>query len=82
MDAPVLPRFTVGEVVQLLNACNVSPTQWKATCPACQAAGESLSIGIGRQNILLLRCSNGCTFRTILSALDLIRATAKAGSLC
>lgn len=45
--------------------------QWQALCPAHEDTSPSLSIGIGKDNRVLLKCHAGCALEAILSKLGL-----------
>ena len=57
----------------LAHLTEVRPTQrgWKACCPAHADRTPSLSIGLGEQGQVLLKCFAGCSFERIVEAMGL-----------
>ena len=48
------------------------PDRWRALCPAHDGKnGTSLSVGVGENGAVLLRCWNGCELEAVVSALGL-----------
>lgn len=48
-----------------------SGRQWSACCPAHADAHQSLGIGLGREDTVLLKCYAGCDTKAIVAALGL-----------
>lgn len=64
-------------VLSRLRGCHrtgTRPNQYAALCPAHEDSEQSLSVGIGDNGAVLLRCHRGCAFEAILSALKLTAA--------
>jgi hypothetical protein len=61
----------IDRVLGKLPGAKRSGSGWKACCPAHEDAHPSLSIGVGRDGQVLLRCHAGCTLEAVLAALGL-----------
>lgn len=62
----------INVVLDRLHGVRKSGSQWMARCPAHDDKHPSLSIAIGGDGRLLLRCHAGCRFEHILSELGLV----------
>lgn len=69
-------------VATLLNARKTSRGQWQSPCPAHNDLGEHLSIGAAKDDLLLMKCVEGCTFGQVIHVLNAIKATVEEGSPC
>ena len=58
-------------VLDRLKGVKKEGARWKALCPAHADRQPSLSVGVGRDRQVLLKCFAGCTFEQVLAALDL-----------
>lgn len=56
---------------RLQNVVEEKPGQWNATCPCHDDARNSLAIGIGENEKLLVHCHAGCTTSDLLGAVGL-----------
>ncbi|HVZ70935.1 MAG TPA: toprim domain-containing protein [Polyangia bacterium] len=63
--------MTAQEIVNRLERVAKSHDGWTARCPAHEDDRPSLSIGIGEDGRVLLRCFAGCQLDAILSALQI-----------
>ena len=45
--------------------------RWRSRCPSCGGNKSALSVGIGENDSVLLRCWKGCDVQAIVSALGL-----------
>lgn len=63
--------MTVTELLARLAKVKKQGTGWVACCPAHEDASPSLSVGIGKNDQILLRCFAGCTLDDILASLSL-----------
>ncbi len=61
-------------VLSLLKGVRKSTRGWIACCPAHQDRHPSLSIALGKDESVLLKCHAGCSFTTIVAALSLTPA--------
>jgi hypothetical protein len=64
----------VRHVLSRLEAVRHSGAGWVARCPAHEDHEPSLSVGIGREGMVLLHCFAGCAFPDIVAALDEVPA--------
>lgn len=64
----------VDHVLSLLKGVRKSISGWMACCPAHQDRHPSLSIALGKEDSVLLRCHAGCSFHAIVEALGLTPA--------
>jgi hypothetical protein len=62
---------TLGNVLANLKGVRPSLHGWKACCPAHADREPSLSIGLGEQGQVLLKCFAGCSLERILEAMGL-----------
>lgn len=62
---------TLERVLTRLNKVQKSLKGWIALCPAHDDQHPSLSIGLGKDGQVLLHCFAGCTFESIMQALNL-----------
>jgi hypothetical protein len=69
MDAAPIYR-----VLAKLPGAKRSGNGWRARCPAHEDEHPSLSVGVGRDGRVLLRCHAGCPLEAILAALGLSAA--------
>ncbi len=63
--------MTVDEVLRRLQSVKGGHGQWTARCPAHDDRHESLSISMGRDGRILLKCHAGCSVEKITGALNL-----------
>ena len=62
----------IDRVLARLEAVHSSGDQnWTARCPAHDDRNPSLSVGVGREGRVLLKCHAGCDHHSILEALEL-----------
>ncbi|MDA1185827.1 MAG: hypothetical protein O2930_14430 [Acidobacteria bacterium] len=62
----------IDRVLARLEAVHSSGDQnWIARCPAHDDRNPSLSVGVGREGRVLLKCHAGCDHHSILEALEL-----------
>ena len=59
------------QVLSHLKRVRTSERGWKACCPAHPDRTPSLSIGLGEQGQVLLKCFAGCSLERIVEALGL-----------
>src|SRR5579859_1820423 len=70
--APVqLSDTPVETVLTRLKGVRTSLHGWKACCPAHADREPSLSIGLGEQGQVLLKCFAGCSLERIVEAMGL-----------
>jgi len=62
------------DVLKLLDGVRPSGKGWTARCPAHEDRHASLSVGIGEEGRILLKCFAGCDAEAIVSALGLTLA--------
>src|SRR5947209_18684890 len=65
-DSPTLDR-----VLAQLKGVRTSLHGWRACCPAHADSEPSLSIGLGEQGQVLLKCFAGCSLERIVEAMGL-----------
>ena len=63
--------MTGEEIVNRLERVAKTHDGWKARCPAHEDDRPSLSVGVGEDGRVLLRCFAGCQLEAILAALRL-----------
>lgn len=69
---PVSADTPVGRVLSRLDVVSrVGPHQWKARCPFHEDRRPSLSVGLGRDGRVLLRCWAGCHWRDVVESMGL-----------
>lgn len=61
----------IDQVLGKLSAVRPHGDQWMAQCPAHDDRTSSLSVGIGRDGKILLKCFAGCPFDAILEKLSI-----------
>src|SRR5690349_13065955 len=61
----------IDRVLSVLTDAKKSNNGWIARCPAHDDAKASLSVAIGRNDRVLLKCHAGCTVSSVVSALGL-----------
>ena len=61
--------LTLGDVLARLDGVRKAPRGYFARCPAHDDREPSLSIDVGREGRLLLRCFGRCAFRDVLTAI-------------
>lgn len=61
--------MTVQEILERLDGVHKTGDQWIARCPAHADRKPSLSVGIGRDDRVLLTCHAGCSFEQVIAAL-------------
>jgi len=66
--------FALERVLSLLKGVRKSTRGWIACCPAHQDRHPSLSIALGKEESVLLKCHAGCSFDAIVEALGLTPA--------
>src|SRR5713101_909594 len=72
VQSPVQPASpTLENVLAHLKGVRTSLRGWKACCPAHADREPSLSIGLGEQGQVLLKCFAGCSLERILEAMGL-----------
>jgi len=59
------------EVLRRLKKCRKSKSGWTARCPAHDDRNNSLSIAVGRDGRVLMKCFAGCDFDRIVESLGL-----------
>ena len=64
----------LDRVLSLLKGVRKSTRGWIACCPAHQDRHPSLSIALGKEESVLLKCHAGCSFDAIVEALGLTPA--------
>jgi hypothetical protein len=64
-------KSPVETVLALLPDHRKSGKGWTARCPAHEDGRASLSVGVGKDGQVLLRCHAGCDFKDIVKALKL-----------
>ena len=62
------------DVLARLGPVKRSGSNWTAKCPAHDDTNPSLTVSVGAEGRVLLRCHRGCTYDEIVSALDLPRS--------
>src|SRR2546421_1419306 len=62
---------TLDHVLDQLKGVRTSLRGWKACCPAHADQQPSLSIGLGEQGQVLLKCFAGCSLERIVEAMGL-----------
>jgi putative DNA primase/helicase len=67
--------MTLADVLARLESLRPCSGRWVALCPAHPDKQRSLSIGIGSNGRLLLKCFAGCGFERIMAALGSRRVT-------
>ncbi len=63
---------TLDRVLAQLKGVRTSLRGWRACCPAHADSEPSLSIGLGEQGQVLLKCFAGCSLERIVEAMGLI----------
>ncbi|MBR1780050.1 MAG: AAA family ATPase [Oscillospiraceae bacterium] len=63
--------MTLSEILSRLEGVKGSGGSYKAKCPAHQDSTPSLSVGLGRDRRILLKCHAGCQTEDIVAALGL-----------
>src|SRR4051794_26714905 len=63
--------MTVDELLDRLDRVSRSGSGWMARCPAHQDRRASLSIGVGADDRVLLKCFSGCEIADIVAALGI-----------
>ncbi len=72
VQSPVQPASpTLENVLAHLKGVRTSLRGWKACCPAHADREPSLSIGLGEQGQVLLKCFAGCQIERIVEAMGL-----------
>src|SRR5262245_34542987 len=61
----------VGAVLDRLKGVHKSGNQWMANCPAHDDGTASLSVGVGKDGKVVLKCFAGCDFKAVVNALGL-----------
>ena len=61
----------IDSVLSHFKGVRKSTNGWTACCPAHQDRHPSLSIGVGKDRRILLKCHAGCTFESIVQAAHL-----------
>src|SRR5690348_1838632 len=61
----------LDQVLSHLKGVRISMRGWKACCPAHADHKPSLSIGLGEQGQVLLKCFAGCALERIVEAMGL-----------
>ncbi len=74
MNAPADPPGAVAGVLDRLKGVKRSGYGWTARCPAHDDRRNSLSIGTGENERVLINCFAGCELANILQALGLDHA--------
>jgi hypothetical protein len=70
--SPVQPASpTLDHVLAQLKGVRTSLRGWRACCPAHADSEPSLSIGLGEQGQVLLKCFAGCSLERIVEAMGL-----------
>ncbi len=64
----------LSHVLAQLKGVRSSPRGWRACCPAHADSEPSLSIGLGEQGQVLLKCFAGCALERIVEAIGLTLA--------
>src|SRR5437016_11249252 len=62
---------TLDHVLAQLKGVRTSLRGWRACCPAHMDSEPSLSIGLGEQGQVLLKCFAGCSLERIVEAMGL-----------
>src|SRR5437868_15357303 len=62
---------TLDHVLDQLKGVRTSLRGWRACCPAHADSEPSLSIGLGEQGPVLLKCFAGCSLERITEAMGL-----------
>src|SRR5437660_12269866 len=62
---------TLDRVLAQLKGVRTSLRGWRACCPAHGDLEPSLSIGLGEQGQVLLKCFTGCSLERIVEAMGL-----------
>src|SRR5271168_1711609 len=73
--------MTMADVLARLEGVRTCAVGWTAKCPAHPDKQNSLSIGIGSNGRLLLKCFAGCGFERIMAALGAPRVTRSDAAL-
>lgn len=63
--------MTINDFTRLIDAKPSGRNEWKACCPAHDDNRESLSVSIGRNGAIMLKCHRGCSNREIVDRLGL-----------
>lgn len=63
--------MTAQDILSRLEGVKGGDGQWVARCPSHGDAHQSLSVGIGKDGCVLLKCHAGCTTEDIASAMGL-----------
>jgi len=70
--SPIQPASpTLDHVLAQLKGVSTSLRGWRACCPAHADSEPSLSIGLGEQGQVLLKCFAGCSLERIVEAMGL-----------
>jgi hypothetical protein len=62
-------RVNIGQVLEILHGIHKTRRGWVACCPAHDDHSPSLSVAVGDNGRVLLKCWAGCTFQEIVAAL-------------
>lgn len=63
------PKVSIGLVLSKLQKVKKTQRGWIACCPAHEDQSPSLSVAMGNDGRILLKCWTGCTFQEIVAAL-------------
>ena len=63
--------MNIDDFTRLIDAKPSGRNEWKARCPAHDDNRESLSVSIGRNGAIMLKCHRGCNNREIVDRLGL-----------
>lgn len=63
--------MNIDDFTRLIDAKPSGQREWKARCPAHDDNRESLSVSIGRNGAIMLKCHRGCSNRDIVDRLGL-----------
>jgi hypothetical protein len=66
-----LPTMKPEDLLEQLSRVRKTKDGWIASCPAHEDKSPSLSVGVGQEGQILLRCFAGCTPESIVEALGL-----------
>ncbi len=67
-------QLSITEFLGRLRSVTAHGDNWQAQCPAHEDRTASLSVSVGREGRILLKCFAGCEFRNIVEALNLTPA--------
>ena len=71
MNARAAPSETFARILDRLQNVKSTSNGWSARCPVHDDRENSLSVGEGEDDRVLLMCHAGCQTKTIVQALDL-----------